>query len=441
MPLGAGMHRPDAIAVFQQVQLRPFERVNDVHFSWMMALGHSFRHQPWRSVVRRFCWIAFALTLSMIFASCSSGRNTAMNSVTEKSNPKQTLPSWQKVDLRNAKLGWSGRVNGERPILAWTASRLEFRFRGTAFSLQMKSLSDGGMDPSGRNYFNVLIDGQDSGNFPISAHETEIARSGLSDGEHVIAIEKATEAQCGRVEVVALKLFGELLPLEKPKRSILFFGNSITAGYGIEDSDPANSYLAETQNGSVSYAGVVARELNASRQQICISGRGLLRNFDGGKDMLLPEFVEWTAPQDHSPWKDEVSPDVVVIEIGTNDFALGDPGELAFVLAYQALVKRLMGKYPGAKVVVVDSPMLTDGWPIDPKTRKPVQSASLLRGYIRQIRGGLTPEYKARFSTFEFTPQGADVFGYGADYHPNRTQAQCNGEELAQHLRKVMAWK
>jgi lysophospholipase L1-like esterase len=384
-------------------------------------------------------WILLSLFAMGILTSCATKGGATVTKVSDKA--ANGVRTWQTIDLANPKLGWSGRVNPARPVLAWTASRLEIRFHGTAFKLAMKPLHNGVMDPSGRNYFNVIVDGKDSGSHPISKHETLIEMAGLSDDQHLVVIEKATEAQCGGVEVVQLQVFGELLSQERPARSMLFFGNSITAGYGVEASDPTNSFLAETQNGSVSFAAVAARELGAAREQICISGRGLLRNFDGGKDMLLPEFLEWTSPQDRTPWRGGQVPDVVVVEIGTNDFALGDPGELAFVLAYQALVKRLMERYPSSKIVVVDSPMLTDHWPVDPKTRQAVQSASLLRGYIRQIRGGLSPAQKARFSTFEFAPQGEDVFGYGADYHPNRRQAQCNGEELAEHVRKVMSWR
>jgi len=351
--------------------------------------------------------------------------------------------TWMEIPRTEARLRWDGRVSGAHPLFAWSGSKLEFRFRGTAAKFRFRSLKDGGMDPAGRNFYNVYVDGKEAGSHQISAGNEAIDVDGLSDSVHLVQLEKATEAQCGRDELVGLSIFGELQMPEEAAlkvRRIVFFGNSITAGYGIEDGNPLNSYGAETQNASVTYAAVASRLLKASRSQICISGRGLVRNFDGTKDLLLPEFLEWTAPQDKSAWRESEPADVVVVEIGTNDFGLGDPGELAFVLAYQELVRRLMVRYPQAKIVLVDSPMLTDEWPVDPKTKQPTPSASLLQGYLAQVRGGLASAQRSRLSVFHFMPQGADVFGYGADYHPNRTQAQCNGEELAEHIRKQAGW-
>lgn len=348
---------------------------------------------------------------------------------------------WKSVAIEDERILWHGRVDARKPLLAWSGSGMEFRFRGTAFRLGLRSQDDGSMDPSGANFYNIVVDGKDAGCSSISRAEHEILVEKLKDTLHTVRIEKATEALCGRDKVTYFEVFGDLdsRPVAK-RRKIVFFGNSITAGYGIEDSEPTNGFLAQTENASVTYASVAARLLDAEPTRLCISGRGLIRNYDGSKDMLLPDFLEWTSPQDRTPWPVKEEADVVVVEIGTNDFALGDPGEIPFLLAYQGLVNRLLARYPQARIVLLDSPMLTDEWPIDPGTRKPVPSASLLQGYLAQVKGGLAPANRSRVSVLQLAPQGPDVFGYGADYHPNRAQARCNGEELAAHIREVTGW-
>lgn len=351
------------------------------------------------------------------------------------------VKAWKSIALDDQRIYWHGRVDPRQPFLVWSGSGMEFRFRGSAFRLGLRSQNDGSMDPSGANFYNIIVDGKDAGCSSISRSDHEILVDKLKDTLHTVRIEKATEALCGRDKVTYFDVFGDLEERPATKRKqIVFFGNSITAGYGIEDNEPTNSFLAQTENASVTYASVAARLLGAEPTRICISGRGLTRNYDGSKDMLLPEFLDWTSPQERKPWTLKEEADVVVVEIGTNDFALGDPGEIPFILAYQGLVNRLLARYPQAKIVLLDSPMLTDEWPIDPKSRKPVPSASLLQGYLAQVKGGLAPATRSRVSVLQLAPQGPDAFGYGADYHPNRAQARCNGEELAAHIRQVTGW-
>lgn len=372
----------------------------------------------------------------LLLVSCAGPRRVA-----EPSAPDHVKRAggWARIELKDSRLEWKGRVDRMRPVLAWSGSGVVFRFRGTALKMGLNSLGGGVMDPSGVNYYNLIVDGKEQRSYPISTTDRELEISGLLDSVHEVRIEKATEALCGRDEVTYLDVLGELEACPSRARQLMVFGNSITAGYGIEDNEPTNSFQAQTENASVTYAAVAASLLGADVTRICVSGRGLIRNYDGSKEMLLPDFLEWKAPQERVAWTAE-SADIVVVEVGTNDFALGDPGELPFVLAYQELVGRLLVRYPNARIILLDSPMLTDEWPVDPKTRRPVPSASLLQGYLAQVKGGLPSAQRSRVSVLQLAQQGADVFGYGADYHPNRAQARCNGEELAAHIRQVAGW-
>jgi lysophospholipase L1-like esterase len=354
---------------------------------------------------------------------------------------EKTPMGWQPVFLTDPRLAWAGRITGTLPMFSWTGTQLRLRFRGRGVRFVLESQGDSHMQEADRNFYELNVDHRDSSSHAISKSEREIEVDSLLTGEHEVVLEKVTEALCGRDRLVRIEILdGELLQAAPTTRRILFLGNSITAGYGIEDNDPMSHFRPETQNGSVTYAGVAAGLLNASRTQVCISGRGLVRNFDGTKNDILPKFLDWSSPQDPKPWPVEERSDVVVVEIGTNDFSMGDPGELTFVLACQHLVRTLMAKYPNAHLVLIDSPMLTDEYPVNPRTRQPVPSHSLLRAYLAQVRRGLAATERPRLSVCQLTPQGADIYGYGADYHPNREQASLNGKELEEHIRTVMKW-
>jgi len=378
-----------------------------------------------------------------LLASCGGGMSAGGNKMDTKSQARteRTPMGWRQVNLTDPRLAWEGRISGTLPMFSWTGTQLRLRFRGHGVRFVLESQGDSRMQEADRNYYELNIDHRDSSSHAVSKTEREIEVDSLPTGEHEVVLEKVTEALCGRDRLVRVELLdGELLQAAPATKRILFLGNSITAGYGIEDRDPLAHFRPETQNGSVSYAGVAAGLLQAARVQVCISGRGLVRNYDGAKDDILPKFFEWSSPQDPKPWTGEETPDVVVVEIGTNDFYQGDPGELTFVLACQQLVRTLMARYPKAHLVLVDSPMLTDEFPINPRTRKPVPSHSLLRAYLAQVRRGLAASERPRLSVCQLTPQGEDIYGFGADYHPNREQAGLNGKELEEHIRAVMKW-
>ena len=69
------------------------------------------------------------------------------------------------------------------------------------------------------------------------------------------------------------------------------------------------------------------RELGAAHVAIAYSGIGMLRNNGGGTTGTMPERYERTLADDAaSLGLARYTPDVVVIDLGTNDFATGDPG-------------------------------------------------------------------------------------------------------------------
>jgi lysophospholipase L1-like esterase len=347
---------------------------------------------------------------------------------------------WSSVDIADPKLLWTGRLDGRHPVFSWTGSQLRLRFLGKGVRFHFAPASGIRMAGVHRNFYNLLIDG-DTSCHPVSGEEREIAVEELPEGEHEVVLDKATEALCGGDRLTDVELLdGQLLPSSRLSRTLLFLGNSITAGYGVEAEDPKETFSPETQNGMDSYAGVCARLLGAERIQICISGKGLVRNFDGSAELTVPKFRASTAPQDSRPWSGKEDPDAVVVEVGTNDFYLGDPGQLPFVLTYQSLVKDLLVRYPRAKIVLLDSPMLTNDFPIDTATDRPVASFSQLRFYLDQIPMGFSGAQRERISVFQQSQQSEEVLGTGADNHPNRAQAQLNGEELADHLRKILGW-
>src|SRR5207247_2274360 len=106
----------------------------------------------------------------------------------------------------------------------------------------------------------------------------------------------------------------------------------------------------------VAYGAVAARGVNAELITVAWSARGMYRNFAGDMTDTLPVLYASTLGDsarnwDHSSW----IPDAVVINLGSNDFQQGDPGQ-PFVATYTAFVRRLRGYYPNALIICAVGP-------------------------------------------------------------------------------------
>lgn len=228
----------------------------------------------------------------------------------------------------------------------WVGTHLSFRFTGDYCAVHASD--------SGKSYYNLTIDNEESKVITISGRDTLIVLAqGLTQGEHLLRLQKRTEGEqgCTTLHYVVLSTAGELLPPKIiPNRHIEFIGNSLTCGYGTEALSGTEPFRAETENCDKSYACITARYFGADYTLIAHSGRGAVRNY-GDKQRVSTEGtmrdrfsntfdmgapVEWTAS------KDTYKPDLVVIHLGTNDFSTKPyPTEKEFATAYLDILAKI----------------------------------------------------------------------------------------------------
>lgn len=119
-------------------------------------------------------------------------------------------------------------------------------------------------------------------------------------------------------------------PPQPKSKTILFFGNSLTAGYGLE---PAQAFPARVQQ-KIDSLGLPYRVINGG-----VSGE----TSAGGNQRI--DFVLKQQPVD-----------VFVLELGANDGLRGIPlRETKKNL--QAIIDKVKAKYPGAKLVMAGMQM------------------------------------------------------------------------------------
>ena len=107
-------------------------------------------------------------------------------------------------------------------------------------------------------------------------------------------------------------------------RQIEFIGDSHTVGYGNTSTtrECTEADVWKTTDSAAAFGPKVARHYGADYQVNAISGRGIVRNYDGSEGDPLPVAYPFTL-LDHgerfesSGWR----PHVIVIALGTNDFS------------------------------------------------------------------------------------------------------------------------
>ncbi len=219
---------------------------------------------------------------------------------------------------------------------------------------------------SGPSTLHVLVDGE-----PVTTLRAPAAGryrvSGMAPGRHQVRLETASEHQA------APNVFGGFLladgstpaPLPRRHRRIEFIGDSHTVGYA--NTSNTRECSAEQVDASTDTAAAfgprVARHYGADYRIHAISGRGVVRNYNGGPGDTLPRAWPRRLPSHDAAEVDTGwQPQVVVVALGTNDFSTPlRPGEpwadrdalrADYVRHYAGFVRTLRSRWPQAPVVL-----------------------------------------------------------------------------------------
>ena len=268
-------------------------------------------------------------------------------------------------------------MNSDAAVLYWSGTSIRINFEGVALSALME-------DENGDNYYNVILDNDSLIIFrPDTTKRLHLLVDGLTKGIHTVEIFKRTEWDRGKTSFYGFQIAGRpiLLPKSNPfKRSIEFYGNSITAGYAVEDTSGKDSPDSTFTNNYVSYAALTARHFEADYQCICRSGIGIMVSWF---PLIMPEMYNRLNPTDsESKWNFSLyTPDVVVVNLFQNDswlvnmpdseefklrFGKNAPDKDYRIKAYQSFISEIRDHYPNASIVCslgcMDAAKEDSGW-------------------------------------------------------------------------------
>jgi lysophospholipase L1-like esterase len=316
------------------------------------------------------------------------------------------------------------------PRFSWPGSTIRASFTGTGIDVRLRD--------SGTNFFSVVIDGGSP--TVLSTNRASVRytlASNLAAGRHTVALSKRTEAMVGAVQFLGfLPHDGTLVDTAWPTRTrrIEFIGDSITCGYGDLGTDPAQHFSPDLEDETIAYGALTAQALDAEHTAIAYSGIGVLRDRRGSTTDQMPTRFERALANDSTSRQPHATPapDVVVINLGTNDFALGDPGR-AFEQAYVDFVRAVRASYPDAWIVCTISPSLTDAYP--PGAMSRTKATEAIRAAVAEVSSG-GDRHVTVFAFAEQQPRD----GFGSDYHPSARTHRRMAEQLTAVLRALVGW-
>ena len=321
-----------------------------------------------------------------------------------------------------------GRVDRSDPAhirMQYPGVTLRFRFTGDLAAVQITSDSDDG-------YVTTIIEGTKPQIHRLAKgpNEISISAADLGAGPHTVEVVKRNGSWQGITVFDGLRLgtgASLVAPPPLPARKLLFIGDSVTCGEGIDNYPVCPGDAHRSANAYDAYGLVLGRRLDAQSELVCYGGRGVVRDWQGHRDVLnAPQFFNYTIPADdptqRAKWTDDGwTPDAVIISLGTNDWNLQktDPlHEDEFVNDYLGLVRDVRKHYPNAWIVLTQGSIVTD---------------PVLGLWVQDTVKRANDPRVVWFASSHYP-------GSACDSHPDKPQQQQMTDDLEMELRRLLGW-
>lgn len=230
----------------------------------------------------------------------------------------------------------------------WSASGFQFAFFGKSITLQICSHHT----LYGPVILALFIDNELYQNIDLKEGSHTYSLSFAKPKSMHVKIIQITELQYGFFELEEIQTDGEISKLDKPSESILWVGDSLSAGYGLEADTTPLVFNTHFEDCTHAYPYLVSNAFNTLPIIIAYSGNGILSRW-------IPEAEEKPNTEDILPsifpYDLSENPSWVIINLGTNDasYTRGIPErEQRFQELYIDFILKLKIKFPNAKFLL-----------------------------------------------------------------------------------------
>ncbi len=308
----------------------------------------------------RMILVALCAIMGLSVVGCSNDpgtpKETATPEVTAEPTPEPTPVieyTWKDLEAESTEIAVAklkptiiGRVitSATSYTFNYSSGGVEFGFTGTSLSVDFNKCGA---------WVAVYVD--DMEEIVINATEKGLVQvvGGLSaDQIHCVRIQKRSESNAGQMIIKTVKIDDGakfyVKEYKSQRKRIEVLGDSIACGYGNIYgliTKTTDSYLEE-EDGTQTFATMLADYYQADLCVCCISGIGV-GNSKNSPWPILPSY-KMDGNKKHDFTKD--IPDLLIIELGQNDFACGNTGDEFIEYAHQ-LVDFIRGNYPDVPII------------------------------------------------------------------------------------------
>jgi len=329
------------------------------------------------------------------------------------------------ITADNPNFQYTGRIDFSipgQPTIFWPGTFIRANFEGPLLLIMLD-------DKTGQSFYDVFID--EDYEHPhlidcLAGSKIYVVTGSLKDTVHNLLIFRRTEASTGPTKFLGIQINdGKTLvtPPARPKHKILFYGDSITCGYGDEAPDNGADDNLTQENNFLAYGAVASRLLNADYMCIAKSGIGIMISWF---NMVMSDYYYRLNPDSSTSYYDfsQFTPDVVGINLFQNDsWLLSTMDSSKITNAYIDFVREIRLHHPDAFIVCslgsMDATKAGSRWPgfIDEAVK-----------YLREIDND--------------TNIGTYFFPYDPAWskHPRVRHHEVMGQNLASYINDKMGW-
>lgn len=234
-------------------------------------------------------------------------------------------------DIKNLKI--HGRTTGcLSPLtLFWTGSAIEINAKGSELWIEVEADYDI-YEP----WISIVINAVSVSRQMLTAgrHWICVFRGMNENAIKNVRIVKDVQAMSGDpgafMQIHGVKFDGEFLPVEEKPYKFEFIGDSITSGEGTIGAKAEEDWIPMWFSAINNYATMTAEAMKAECRIVSQSGWGVLTSWDNNPHFNIPEYYDKVCglvtgernealgafkENDFDSWQ----PDVVVVNLGTND--------------------------------------------------------------------------------------------------------------------------
>ena len=296
---------------------------------------------------------------------CAALLATAAHAAPLEAHKVATLPA-----LKPLPIATSGRILvTPSPTTAnnFGAKNYTYQWPGTYFRAAFRGTQVYFGVLAGKQILHIVIDNQSAA--PLVQPDPGVyAIDGLTQAAHTIEILIATESQDAPNTFGGFAVPTDEKPLPPPPprpHQIEIIGDSHTVGYGNLSTtrDCTEDQVWANTDDTQAFGALTAAHYDADYQVNAISGRGVVRNYNGTPADTLPQAYPYVLFDRQQKVTDRAwHPQVIVIALGTNDFTTrlhaGEPWKTrdelhaSYEATYSQFLQSLRAGNPAALIIV-----------------------------------------------------------------------------------------